>query len=1045
MPSPDASLMSPQTSLPPSGPSSRSASVVMPVPTSPGLEDLHRFPTESLHSFSFAHQSEEALHNRQNVLKKTVEFMRDRLGWAASSPGLVSAQAKLSGDGEIQSMVELLRKANLIGMKPLQTEGLGPGPGPLTGPANIDGANIFEKSFSKISSQTAPSTKEETQASQKELDEELSPGTEEEEDGYRNRSAPSSRRASLRRTYTDVGSMSLQAKLMEALAQPYSTNEQDAAINMLSTNHFGKKSPPAPGAKSSAVHSHSSKWAPVSQAVFRTGNRKPWTVLAANDLACLVFGVTRAEVRKIGIMELVQSHRRHWLEDKLHDPSLEPLGKSPSPESKLSMGSQKKLAGMRSGITAQLLSKAPSRENKTGRRAQTDDGVGGYYKPKPPKHHPTKSRGVLLCGDVVPIEKRNGAFGSASFWVMEKRGGLIWVIEEINEDIAFLKLDGSGCVQSVTGQAEAIWGENVVENGVSCKKLLPQIPSDLIQETKRRTLASGRQTQYITARTANGVNVPTSVTPTVNATELRVSSFPHIAGVMVLSPDTLRISSSNVVFSAALFGQKQPEQKSITELIPSFDDLLRVLTEEDNVDLVDGLVIPEHSFRRARALIALREGKASAADIFLRPSGIPARHQDGSEIMVDIQMRVVKSESIFPAAENAIEEKDEEVEEVEGMDAVAVQEVVYALWITYSRHLHARGVSSPKPTDPAVSRAITPPRQPSPRAELAASPEPTSSISSGSKSSSQNSLIARQIQEATSQPIGDEPLEHPGPHASTNALGPHGKKTIDDFVILEELGQGAYGEVKLVRYKKNNARKMVLKYVTKRRILVDTWTRDRKLGTVPLEIHVMDYLRRDGLKHPNIVEMVDFFEDNINYYIEMLPHGIPGMDLFDYIELRANMEEAECRNIFKQVVDAIHHLHTKALVVHRDIKDENVVLDGEGRIKLIDFGSAAYIRNGPFDVFVGTIDYAAPEVLQGRPYRGKEQDVWALGILLYTIVYKENPFYNIEEILDHPLRVPFLPFSEDCIDLIRKMLDRDVDERITITEVRDHPWMTGAP
>jgi protein-serine/threonine kinase len=148
---------------------------------------------------------------------------------------------------------------------------------------------------------------------------------------------------------------------------------------------------------------------------------------------------------------------------------------------------------------------------------------------------------------------------------------------------------------------------------------------------------------------------------------------------------------------------------------------------------------------------------------------------------------------------------------------------------------------------------------------------------------------------------------------------------------------------------------MVLKYVTKRRILVDTWTRDRRLGTVPLEIHVMDYLRREGFKHPNIVEMVDFFEDDINYYIEMLPHGIPGMDLFDYIELRTNMEEGECRSIFKQVVDAIHHLHTKALVVHRDIKDENVVLDGEGKIKLIDFGSAAYIKNGPFDVFVGTI------------------------------------------------------------------------------------------
>lgn len=86
-------------------------------------------------------------------------------------------------------------------------------------------------------------------------------------------------------------------------------------------------------------------------------------------------------------------------------------------------------------------------------------------------------------------------------------------------------------------------------------------------------------------------------------------------------------------------------------------------------------------------------------------------------------------------------------------------------------------------------------------------------------------------------------------------------------------------------------------------------------------------------------------------------------------------------------------------------------------------------------------DYAAPEVLQGKPYAGPEQDVWALGILLYTIVYKENPFYNVDEILDHALRVPFVPFSEQCIDLIRCMLDRDVEKRLTIEDVKQHEWL----
>lgn len=86
------------------------------------------------------------------------------------------------------------------------------------------------------------------------------------------------------------------------------------------------------------------------------------------------------------------------------------------------------------------------------------------------------------------------------------------------------------------------------------------------------------------------------------------------------------------------------------------------------------------------------------------------------------------------------------------------------------------------------------------------------------------------------------------------------------------------------------------------------------------------------------------------------------------------------------------------------------------------------------------VDYAAPEVLRGSPYRGKEQDVWALGILLYTIVYKENPFYSIDEIMDHDLRVPWV-MSEACIDLIRRMLDRDVERRVGMKGVLGHEWV----
>ncbi|KAF7588395.1 hypothetical protein BBP40_005755 [Aspergillus hancockii] len=991
------------------------------------LEDLHRFPCESLHSFSFAQQSEELLHSRQNILKRSLDFMRDRFGWAANSPGIANAQARLSGDAEVQSVVDMLSKANVLGRDNYAR-------GPMTGPAFVDSGDVFEKAFSESQGPMA-NIQEISQGRAQTADQSDSVsdlnGPQVSSQRRGRRSTPSPRRVSLKRTITDISSSPLRPKLMETLAQPYSTTEPFSP----SASTFGIGFPVP------ALHTHSSKWTPVSQAVFRTESRAPWTILAANDLSCLVFGVTQAELRKLSILKVVQKDRREWLESKLRVPSTDVATKlqSSGDRPRMTPASPKSM-GMGNGVTAQLLSKPSSRV----RRAQTDDGYGSSARaPQPLNHSPTKSRGVLLCGDVVPIQKRNGARGAASIWVMEKRGGLIWVIEEIQEDVAYVRCDKSWNIAAADGDVDRIWGRDLVKLGKPITDILPRLPKECLEGPVDQGLAKLSGLKHFAAQTSTGTCFPVTVSKDDGPSCLRISSFPHVAGMMVLASSTLKVISSNSAFSAALFGHERPEGLHVNELIPGFDEYLNVLTEEENVPLEDGIVIPEPSFRRARTLSILREGKSNVASVFLKPTGLTANHRDGSTIAVDVQLRVVKSGTIFPKHREQGTGSNGDSDS-EHSDTFAVAELVYALWVTYSRQIHATGATNlSTPPQSASPWARTPSIVPGSSLQPNKSPR-LPSLNTGQPSVETNistSTLSQQLTEAASEPLTDKPVQPVPEVKPINAKEPPKKRTITDYVILEEMGQGAYGEVKLARLKKNAAKKVVLKYVTKKRILVDTWTRDRRLGTVPLEIHVLDFLRRDGLKHPNIVEMEGFFEDDINYYIEMMPHGLPGMDLFDYIELKANMDESECRNIFRQVVDAIYHLHTKALVVHRDIKDENVILDGEGRIKLIDFGSAAYIKNGPFDVFVGTIDYAAPEVLQGKSYRGKEQDIWALGILLYTIVYKENPFYNIDEILDHPLRIPFLPFSEDCIDLIRRMLDRDVDNRLTITEIIEHPWM----
>ncbi|KAJ5959846.1 uncharacterized protein N7479_006996 [Penicillium vulpinum] len=1005
------------------------------------LEDLHRFPLESLHSFSFAQQSEEFLHSRQNILKRSIDFMRDRMGWAATNAGIANAQANVSGDTEVQGMMELLARANILEPQESQIQGRGP----ITGPADINGENIFEKAFSDGGSSpvsTRDGAHDSTSLGSHPSDSSqfLSPVSNDRTSNQRRNlvSAPTSRRVSLKRTYTDLCSVSIRSKLMETLAQPYTSSTDPFASLGSSTSGLGFQIP--------ALHAHSSKWTPASQAVFRTEAQAPWTILAANDLSCLIFGVLQSEVRRLSILEVVQKEHREWLEVKLRDPSTDAAARMPlQPERANISAVNPKFRGLGNGVTAQLLNKPSSREKS--RRAQTDDGYGSSTRnARNNNHQANKSRGVLLCGDVVPIQKRNGSRGSASVWVMEKRGGLIWVMEEITENISSIQCDDSWNVVSAKGDVEKIWGPSVVQKGQSITDLLPCLPTESLETSPQKGLAKIVELRHFAARTAAGVCIPVAIGKGEGDRTLQVSSFPHVAGMMVLSSSTLNVISSNSVFSSVLFGQERPEGLHITDLVPDFDEILDVLTEEDNVPLVDGIVIPEHSFRRARTLSILRDGKANAASVFTEPSGLLAKHRDGSTIVVDIQLRVVKSGTFF-TKDKKDKSSDRSSDSDDSDDTIAVTELVYALWITYSRQLHATGpaaglspssVPTSKPTSPTNDRDSDRPSDTGVDNQTAENRKTSVEIQAPT------STLSQQLSEAASEPLTTRPAQPVPPVSAANAKNePPAKRTIEDYVILEEMGQGAYGQVKLARLKKQPNKKMVLKFVTKKRILVDTWTRDRRLGTVPLEIHVLDFLRRDGLKHPNIVEMEGFFEDDINYYIEMTPHGLPGMDLFDYIELKANMDESECRNIFKQVASAINHLHTKALVVHRDIKDENVVLDGEGRIKLIDFGSAAYIKNGPFDVFVGTIDYAAPEVLQGRSYRGKEQDIWALGILLYTIVYKENPFYNVDEILDHPLRIPFLPFSEDCIDLIRTMLDRDVDNRLTITEVLEHPWMVG--
>ncbi|CAL1695929.1 unnamed protein product [Somion occarium] len=302
-------------------------------------------------------------------------------------------------------------------------------------------------------------------------------------------------------------------------------------------------------------------------------------------------------------------------------------------------------------------------------------------------------------------------------------------------------------------------------------------------------------------------------------------------------------------------------------------------------------------------------------------------------------------------------------------------------------------------------------------------------------------------------------VEPPTPGADRTSWH-SGERSISEFVIEREIGRGAYGLVKRAREMNEDGSlgpPLIIKQIIKSRILADCWKRHPKFGTIPIEIYVMSAIsstryvlpprrpwhptRADPAAlsedkwiegktvygHPNICPLIDFFEDNHYYYL-ILPcttpepqpdQPPPPSDLFDLVETYPNgLPPRLIRSYLGQMADALCFLHAKG-IVHRDIKDENVVLGPAGKCVLIDFGSAGLVKKGGWDTFSGTLDYAGPEILRGERYQGKEQDVWAFGVVAYVMLVGECPFTTAAEAqegLESPFSTASMALDERCLE-----------------------------
>ena len=219
---------------------------------------------------------------------------------------------------------------------------------------------------------------------------------------------------------------------------------------------------------------------------------------------------------------------------------------------------------------------------------------------------------------------------------------------------------------------------------------------------------------------------------------------------------------------------------------------------------------------------------------------------------------------------------------------------------------------------------------------------------------------------------------------STASTGDGSKTNIKEFYKIEgTIGRGSFATVKKAKHRETKE-KFAVKVLSKRKM------NETDLNALRQEIEILK-----TVDHPNIVKLVDIFEDDRHVCLVM--ERLLGGELFDQILKNDNFSEYEAREAISSIIDALAYCHSLG-IIHRDIKPENLLLQdkdvGISSLKIADFGLARSIEGNQLaSTTCGTPGYVAPEVLQEEPY-GMECDYWSIGVVAYILLSGAPPFYS---------------------------------------------------
>lgn len=270
---------------------------------------------------------------------------------------------------------------------------------------------------------------------------------------------------------------------------------------------------------------------------------------------------------------------------------------------------------------------------------------------------------------------------------------------------------------------------------------------------------------------------------------------------------------------------------------------------------------------------------------------------------------------------------------------------------------------------------------------------------------------------------------------------------LKNYKLDHLLGEGAHGKVflchKIPSKKKKKSKKPPKQYAIK--ILNKKHILDKN----EFEHTKAEKLVMKHVHHPFIVGLKYSFVTNKSLCFVM--EFMKGGELFQHLKRMKRFTENQTKFIAACIILALGHLHNSGFI-YRDLKPENVLFTEKGYVKLTDFGLAKCMKEESITTtFCGTPEYMSPEVILSRGCN-RTVDWWALGILLYEMIYGIPPFYNknVQQMYKNTVLKPlrfrnYAKLSKNGKDFLTKLLAKNPDERLGANagslEAMDHPWL----